>query len=894
MSGTDRETIEGLTSKEAEELLARHGPNRFGSRPKISPWKIAASQFQDLMVLILILAGLIASIAWWLEGAEGLPADAITIGLIVVANAILGFVQEYRAERTVEALQDSTEVKARVLRDGKVIQVGHEQLVPGDVVLLSEGDRVPADMELLRASALHVDESVLTGESVPVHKEPGRPDPELPLAERIHSLFAGTVVTNGEATGRVTTTGDETQVGQIADSLVQTVSEVTPLQTRLAHLGTQIGWGVLAMALLIGATVWIAEGKSDSSTLWRIAMFAVALAVAAVPEGLPAVLTVSLSAGARRLARAGAAARRLAAVETLGSVTTIVTDKTGTLTHNQMTAIAVLLDQEEFSVSGRGYDPEGEIEGSDGAALKQLVRAGVMAGRAELEDTSKGRGAVGDPMDAALLVLAEKAGIDWRQQRRQAELVGEGSFSSARARVSYLWKEEQETSLYVKGALAKVLPRCHQQLRQDGSLGPVDQEGLAGAEVRFGDQGWRTLALAVRRDAPDGKAEELEEELVLLGLVAFYDPPRAAVKEAIASCRSAGIKVVMMTGDHPRTAAAIGAEIGFTEPRVMTGSELQDSENLDPGDYNIFARVTPKQKLSLVESLVERGEVVAMTGDGVNDAPALKKVHVGVAMGGSGTAVAVEASDLVLLDDDFGTVVKAVGLGRSIFGNVQRFIAFLFSGNLGVVISMFVATVLAGVFAIKLDDSLLLPLTAAQILWMNLVTDGAPAVAFAMGESREDTMHSPPRNPRSPLLERSHWALLIGTGVCLSFIFCLVLDSLYVGGIFTLEKLNHVQARTAAFYTLVTARLMNALNFLEPHQSLFKSLTRGQLPVPLACLVSWLMTVALMAWKPSADFFGLEAIPVGLAAGLTVALCPLVLLVGELVKRFGPTDDAGH
>lgn len=866
--------------------MQRHGPNQLEEHRKISPLELLLNQFKDLMVLILLLATVVAFISWWMAGAEGFPSDAVVILAIVLANASLGFTQEYRAEKTIEELQRSTVVKTRVLRQGKIVSEEQVRLVPGDLVLVSEGDRVPADLRLVEGAHLRTDESILTGESVPCSKKVGELPEETPLAERTGSLFAGTTVTSGEGKGLVVRTGSNTELGGIARTLSTTVSETTPLEKRLDSLGRKIGWGVLVFSVVIGATALLVEGKWDGSTLVRIAMFSVALAVAAVPEGLPAVLTVSLSAGARRLARIKAVARRMAAVETLGSVTIIVTDKTGTLTHNQMTVRRLYEGSQVVDVTGDGYSSEGSVS-ERGSAVEKLLEAGVLSAAADLELDEKGRRrAVGDPMDAALLVVAEKAGLDWAALRREHPVQDEGPFSSERARVSYL----RGNGLFVKGSLEQVASRCTHG--PDGqTMDEATLERFREAELEFSNQAFRSLAIAFKAETDsEVEAAEQEEGLTLLGLAAFEDPPRIEVKPALEVCHRAGIRVMMCTGDHPATAAAIAQKVGLGSPEedALTGLQLEamDDGELDVAlrEHHVLARLSPHQKLRVVESLIRQGEVAAMTGDGVNDAPSLKKVHVGIAMGHSGTAVAVEASDLVLMDDNFTTIVEAVEEGRSVFQNIQRFIAFLFSGNLGVVIAMFVGTILAGVFGLRYEGDILLPLSAAQILWMNLVTDGAPALAFALGRSAPGVMDVPPRQPDSPILERTGWVLLAVTGTVLASVFLFVLDVLYAGGVWTAHSFSPIYARSAAFYTLVTARLLNSLNFMDLHGSVFRRTTWRNKFVPLAAVFSWLLTLGVLYIPPLAGAFGLTALQLDHLLGLTVVLPLLVLIPGELVK----------
>lgn len=881
----------GLSPGEAEKRTEQYGLNRLEIASSISAFGIFVRQFKDLMVLILLAAVAIAFGTWYVEGAHGFPADATIILAIVVANAVLGFLQEYGAERAIEELQKSAVTKARVRREGKMISVDQDHLVPGDVILLSEGDKIPADSILAQASHLRVNESLLTGESVPVDKSVGPVAEDATIDARTCALYAGSTVAAGEATALVVATGQSTELGAIANSLGSTTSEATPLEKKLDTLGKQIAWGILVLSIVIAGTVLIVEAKMDMATLTRVAMFSVALAVAAVPEGLPAVLTVSLSAGARRLAQRHAVARRMSAVETLGSVTVIVTDKTGTLTHNQMTVRSLFAGGQTFAVSGEGLEAEGKVEGST-PATEALIHCGALANGASLEETEGGIKAVGDPMDAGLLVLAQKSGIDWRELHAKEQKLDEIPFSSERARMSHLREAGGEKTLFSKGAPQAVIERCSKILDADGQIRELsqnDKEAVRGQEEAYAEQALRTLGFA-QRSLSGELTEESEKDMVFLGLAAFIDPHRSEVPDAIKTCRQAGIRVVMLTGDHPTTAGAIARAVGLVDEHVSpkTGAELAKMSEEERSrlikDENVWARVAPDQKLALVSNLIAHNEVVAMTGDGVNDAPALKKVHVGVAMGQSGTAVAVEASDIVLTDDNFATIVAAVEEGRSVFANVRRFIAFLFSGNFGVVAAMFLGTIFAGIYGLRYEGAILLPLAAAQILWMNLVTDGAPAVAFALGRSSKELMKEPPRHPDDAILTRDMWALIALTGGALCALFLVVLDVLHVGGVWTLKGEGPALARSTAFYTLVTARLINALNYLDLKGSVFSPSTWTNRYVPVAALFSWLLTVGLLFWEPAAKLFGLVTPEAGLLAILTLVAIPVVLLPAEIYK----------
>ncbi|MBI3929264.1 MAG: cation-transporting P-type ATPase [Armatimonadetes bacterium] len=884
----------GLEPEEAAARLARFGPNELEMAEPIHVLGMLLRQFTDLMVLILLAAAGIALLSWWVGGARGFPADTVVIGAIVILNAVLGFVQEYRAEKTVHELKRTASVRARVIRGGHQAMVDRVLLVPGDVIVMGEGDRVPADAILLGAERLQVDESLLTGESRLVSKHAGRSPEGTPVDSRPGQVFAGTTVAAGTGRAVVIATGSNTELGGIATSVASTRAEGTPLGRRLARLGSQIGWGVLILSSMMGGTILLVEQRMDPTALVRILMFSVALAVAAVPEGLPAVLTVSLSSGTRRLARKNAVVRRLAAAETLGSVTVIVTDKTGTLTHNEMTISALFYDGRHRSVSGQGYEAAGSIHGDPKVegTLEPLLAAGVLAGTGSLDRLGPRRQAVGDPVDAALLVLAEKAGVDWQLWREQSHRIADGPFSSERARASSLRVRNGARILFVKGSLEVISSRADSVLLGGRTVRLDNQQldALREAESRYAGQGLRTLALAFRPEAPEAaEVETLEERLTLLGLVGMGDPPRAEAAPALEKCRRAGIRVLMLTGDHPRTALSVARQIGLSHSAgALTGPEVERLTDQDLAravvSHNVFARMSPQAKLRLVTALVDAGEVVAMTGDGVNDAPALKKVHVGVAMG-SGTAVAVEASDLVLLDDNFTTIVTAVAGGRQVFTNVQKFIAFLFSGNLGVVLAMFAGALLAGLLDMSEGGQVLLPLTAAQILWMNLVTDGAPAVAFSLGRSRPETMDRPPRAPDDPILSANLWRYVVLTGVTVAGMFLLVLDAYYERGLVTCTCDSSAYARTAGFYLLVTARLWNSLNFRHLPGTIFSGDFFRDFAVPAACLLSWTLTLAVLLAPPMGELFGLVPLRSETLLLLTGAAA-FVVLPAELYKRF--------
>jgi Ca2+-transporting ATPase len=702
--------ITGLSAAEAAARLTQVGPNALPEEVPASIWRRFVRQFASPLVYILLFA-LAFDIAHWLwDGAPGWPIEAAAIAFILVFNAGLGLYQERRSEAAMSRLQALGAAQAWVLRDGQLARIPARGLVPGDAARVDAGDRVPADGVLRQARGLLLDESLLTGESVPVDKEAGA------------DVFSGTLVVRGHAYLEVTRTGAQSAMGTLATMLGRIQLPKTPLERRVDALGRQIARWVLILAALLALAGAAAEGVARAP---QMILFAVALAVAAVPEGLPAVLTVTLSLGVERMARHRAVVRRLSAVEALGSVTVIATDKTGTLTENRM-----------------------EVRSLDAPDMARALRAIVLANDADLTTGA------GDPLDLGLLRFAAAHDVAISTYRAASPRVSERPFDSAWRFARVTVREQGAVVSYFKGAPEVLLDRC--------VLSAEDRESWAGKADAYAREGFRVLAVAYGQ----GLAEE---RLTLLGLALFWDPPRPEVSQAVGSAQSAGIRVVMITGDHPATAVAVAHLIGISGVRVLTGEDLVEYDEralaVALREVNVFARVHPEQKLRLVEALQAQGEIVAMTGDGVNDAPALKRADVGVAMGQRGSDVSREVADLVLLDDNFATIVGAVQQGRSIYENIQKFLRFLFSTNMAEV--LLVATGAALSFALNLREAsgaLLLPLTAAQILWINLITDGVPALALAFDRT-PGVMQRPPRSPSAPLLDRPAVRFIVGVGV---------------------------------------------------------------------------------------------------------------------------------
>jgi len=787
----------GLSAADAAARLERHGRNELPSAPPVPHWRRFLAQLESPLVLLLIAASGVALLVWWHEGARHAPYEALTILAIVIANAVLGFVQEERAGRALAALRSMTAASALVLRDGARRSVPAAEVVPGDLLAIEEGAKIAADARLLESVSLQTMEAALTGESAPVDKRVESLAAAAALPERCNMVYAGTTATYGRALAVVTATGRDAQIGRIATLLAATESPPTPLQRQLDAVGKVLGAAVIAIAIVVAATVLAMGQVFTAAALTGVLVFAIALAVAAVPEGLAAVTTVVLSLGTQRMAKRNAIVRTLAAVETLGSATVICTDKTGTLTQNEMAV-------REIAASG---------------STDSLLAAGALCNNATIV-VRHGRAAViGDPTEGALKLAALDAGLDAARLEARYPRVGEVPFSSERKLMSTLHADGERRVLMTKGAPDILLARCTQE-EIDGRRVPLTAQRRAAihsAIEGLAAKALRPLGLA-RRELPADAAPGagLERELVWLGTVGLIDPPRPEAAAAVRTARAAGVRVVMMTGDHPATARAIAAEVGIAprDARVVLGSELAAMPPQDlaaaAASVNVFARVSPEHKLALVRALHARGEVVAMTGDGVNDAPALKAADIGIAMGVTGTDVAKEAADIVLADDNFASIVAAIEEGRAIYANIQKFLRYLLATNIGEVLVMFFGVVLAAPLALSAGavGTLWLPLLATQILWINLVTDSLPALALGVDPADPGLMRRAPRDPRAGVITARMWAgialaaLVIGAGTLLA------LDAGLPGGL--IEGAGSADyARSLAFNTLVLFELYN-------------------------------------------------------------------------------------
>jgi Ca2+-transporting ATPase len=815
----------------------------------VPAWRKFLGQFQDVLVILLLVATLISVWLWLYERDSALPYEAIVIFAVVLLNAIMGYIQQSRAEEAMAALRQMTAAHASVVREGTRQSIPATEVVPGDIIIIEEGNTVPADARVIQSTALQTAEAALTGESLPVLKDDLPIAEEVGLGDRDNMVFSGTVAVYGHGRAVVTATGMQTEMGRIAGMLKETPIETTPLQKELHRVGKFLGIVVIAIAVVIITTIILVEHVRGFSALFDVLILGVALAVAAVPESLPAVVTVVLSLGVKRMAQKNAIVRHLAAVETLGSANVVASDKTGTLTKNEMTVLTVVTANGRVNLDGTGYSPEGKVhrEGGgkiDGALQFELVRALAAADRASnaVLHERNGRWAVhGDPTEGALIVAARKAGLEAEALNARLERIGEVPFSSERKLMSTVHSDAEQKErllVFTKGAPDVLLARCTQELVGD-EIKPLTEERraeilesneeLAGEALRTLAVSFRTLPKdALRKTEFDG--EDVEKDLVFLGLIGMIDPPRREAKDAVARAMAAGVRPIMITGDHPKTATVIAAELGIPiHGEAVTGAELEKmpEEKLDRTvqEVSVYARVNPEHKLRIVKALQRAGSIVAMTGDGVNDAPALKTADIGVAMGITGTDVSKEASDVVLADDNFATIVAAVEEGRAIFSNIRKFLRYLLSSNLGEVMIMFFGLLLADVIGLTAESrtGIVLPLLATQILWINLVTDGPPALALGVDPADPGLMKEPPRPREEGVITHSMWAGNIFTGAVMAAGTLFVLDASLAGGL--IESTGSLRyAQTMAFNTVVFFSLFVVFNARSDKQSAFVGL----------------------------------------------------------------------
>ena len=842
--GTD--PAHGLSEAEARARLDRHGRNELATEKPVPAWRTFLAQFRDVLVILLLVATAISAGLWLYERDAPWPYEAMAIFAVVLLNAVMGYVQQARAERAVAALRQMSAAHASVVRDGTRRRVPAAEVVPGDVILVEEGDTVPADGRLVQEAALQTAEAALTGESLPVDKDIRPIEGEVGVGDRYNTVFSGTAVTSGHGRAVVVATGMRTEMGRVAGMLKEAPAETTPLQRELARVGRLLAVIVLVIAIVMIATIFLTEDVRGVGAMFDVLILGVALAVAAVPEGLPAVVTAVLSLGVQRMARRNAIVRHLTAVETLGSATVVASDKTGTLTKNEMTVRVVVTASGRVRVEGSGYEPRGAVHRDGGGAIDgplraELVRTLAAADRANnsvLQERG-GRWTVqGDPTEGALIVAARKAGLEDEALGARFVRVAEVPFSSERKLMSTLHRDVERGGVlraFTKGAADVLLARCTHELVGEASRPLTDERRAQIAAVvdALAGEALRTLAVASRlvpkEEVGDGQEvdERVEHDLVFLGLIGMIDPPRPEARDAVARATAAGIRPLMITGDHPRTAAVIAGELGIThDGRAVTGAELQRMPDgvLDATvrDVSVYARVNPEHKLRIVKALQRQGAIVAMTGDGVNDAPALKTADIGVAMGIAGTDVSREAADMVLADDNFASIVAAVEEGRGIFANIRKFLRYLLSSNLGEVMTMFFGVLLADVIGLRAADAsgVVLPLLATHILWINLVSDGAPALALGVDPADPDVMHRPPRPRGEGAVTGRMWGGILLVGAITAAGTLLVLDASLPGGL--IEGGGDLRyAQTMAFTTLLFTSLFNVFNARSDERSAF-------------------------------------------------------------------------
>ncbi len=898
----------GLSAAQAAQRLTEQGRNELRSAPPLPTWRRVLAHFQDPLIYLLLAAIVIALAAWFVEGRIGWPVDALVIAVVVLLNGALGFMQEAKARDAVAALARMTEATSAVMRDGQPLRVPSAELVRGDLLLLGEGDAVGADARLIEATTLRVQEASLTGESEAVLKDAATLTAALALGDRLNMVFKGTAVVQGTARAVVTATAMATEMGAIATLLEATGYEPTPLAKEVARIGRMLGIAVVMIAVVVMGTLFALSDIRSASDVTRVLLLGVSLAVAAVPEGLPAILSVVLALGVQRLARHHAIVKNLSSVETLGSASVICSDKTGTLTRSEMTIERVMTLSGSTHVTGVGYAPEGQVE-HQGVPLQSgplhaehvvVLGGGSLAGNADLRQAAGGDWEIhGDPTEAAFLVAERKLGVTERRQQR-FERVAEIPFTSERKMMSSIERDhEQGDALVVvtKGAPDVLLQRC---TRARVGMDVVALDDTLRARIHadvdtLTDAALRTLAVAYRplqAGEETQSHERVERGLIFVGTVGIIDPPRPEAALAIKEAHGAGIRVIMITGDHPRTAARIAADLGIVEAgaTALSGAEL---DVLDEAAFkravqktSVFARVAPAHKLRIVAALQADGQIVAMTGDGVNDAPALKAADIGVAMGITGTEVTKEAAKMILADDNFATIVQAVREGRAIFDNIRKFLRYLLSSNMGEVLTVFFGVVGAGVLGLTgaggdAGHAVVLPLLATQILWINLVTDSGPALAMGVDPSSGDVMARPPRPRDARVIDARMWWGVMQVGVVMALATLLTIDLYLPGGL--IEGTHSLDnARTAGFTVLVLAQLFNCFNARSDRTSAFVHLFVNRWlwgAVALAVLLQ--VAVVHLAFLNVA--FG--TVPLTLAQwALCTAMASAVLWTSELRK----------
>ena len=886
--------LEGLTEEEVRNRLLTYGYNKLEEYKMKSKIKMFIEQFQDFVVMILI-------VATFLSLALGEFLDSILILLILMLNALIGMFQEWKAEKAIISLKKYVKQIVKVRRDNRIVEVSSEEIVPGDIVILEQGDKVPADIRLLETVNLSIDESLLTGESLPVSKLADvELEPDTPVTDRINMAYAGTLVTYGNGIGVVVATGKNTEIGKIAQLIQEIEVPETPLKLRTKKLGKQISIIFLALIGLV-----FIEGLLRGKSLFITLLTSVSLAVAAVPEGLPVFITLILALSSLEMARRNAIVRNLRAVETLGSTTVICSDKTGTLTENQMTVVKIVTLDKEINVTGTGYKPEGrflmngnEIDPLVYDDVKRLILGGLLCSRSELREENGEYKVIGDPLEGALITLAlkaERSGSVALKDGEELVKIHEVPFDSSRKRMSTIYINSKGAIInYIKGS-PEALLEIAKDVQVGSEIKPLTEKDKRIFEEKINklaNDALRTLAIGYKIISPkkvdEGEikklgAKDVENEIVLVGIVGMIDPPRIDAKEFVEKAQKAGINVIMVTGDHALTAKAIAKQIGIIKGeygKVLSGRELDKIEIYRlkeiVKDIKVFARVSPEAKVKIVKALKENGEVTAMTGDGINDAPALKLADVGIAMGKRGTDVAREAADLILMDEKFPTVVKAIEVGRAIYDNIRKTVVYLLSCNIAEIAVIFIALLLGMPLA-------LLPL---QILWLNLVSDGAPALGLVVDPPESDVMKRPPRDPKEPLVRKFDYMRLTYISIFITVITLLLYD-LYI------KEFGVDYGRTIVFNTLVFMEFFNALNMRTEKESLFKIGFLSNKMVALSVLIQIPLQL-LVIYTP---FFNIafKTVPISPLDFIVTFLAASIVFIVEEIRKVTQrrTDEKG-
>jgi Ca2+-transporting ATPase len=862
----------GLTTSEAEKRLEKYGQNQLKEKSKVTPLQIFLSQFTSPIIWVLIAAMVISLLIKFIENDAEAGVDAAVIGVIVVINAVLGFIQEYKAEKAIEALKKMVSLKATVIRDGEEKEIDAINLVPGDIIILSTGEKIPADARLTEVNNLQTQEAALTGESVPTKKNLKVFKKNTPVADRDNMVFSGTVITNGRGKAVVAETGMLTEIGKIAKLIQEAKPELTPLQKKLKSLGKMLTILVIIISVVVFLTGVLREGAPlaellETGVIKEMFFAAVALAVAAIPEGLPAVVTIALALGVQRMVKRHALIRKLPSVETLGSCSVICSDKTGTLTHNEMTVRKLFVNNEVVNVTGAGYEPEGKFS-KDTKKFGLLLKVGLLNNDAEHHKEGDKYTIIGDPTEGCLIVSAKKAGLDTNALKKECPRTNEIQFSSERKRMTTVHKIKGKRVAYMKGAPDVILNLCDKILINGKTkrITEQDKKKVLKTNENFSSEALRVLGFAYKELKKEKKDKDIEKSMVFVGLQGMIDPPRKEVADSVKVCVKAGIKVVMITGDYIGTAKAIANELGI-KGKAITGEELDKIKDLERKveSIGIYARVNPEHKMKIVDALKANGHIVAMTGDGVNDAPALKKADIGVAMGITGTDVSKEASDMILTDDNFTSIVNAVEEGRVIFDNIKKFVFYLLSSNMGEVLTIFIGILIG----------LPLPLLALQILWVNLVTDVFPALALGVDPPEPGIMNMPPRNPKERIVNKKRGWLMLAIGIIM------MLGTL---GMFrAYDPYDNLRyAQTIAFTVLMMFQMTNVLNARSEDVSLFKVGIFSNKYL-IAAITSSILLQFVVIYTPLSRFF--KTVPISLVDwGWVVLVSLTVPLFGEIFK----------